>query len=178
MGREKVLLVVGALLVLILAGILGNYSAWGSPRWGFTYRVNNWGGISVKTDSRFAGELLLYYEHGTNEQENYQLTITGLYPSLTYHFGGPSATSPYVGLGYYSYTSDEKALIESITTSSGFTLLTGIEHFFNKNFSCDLRLTAYLKNWRIDHKANGVSWPGSNGIATQILINLGLSIFL
>lgn len=65
-----------------------------------------------------------------------------------------------------------------INTTSGFTLLTGIEHFFNKNFSCDLRLTAHLRNWRIDRKANGQSWLGSNGVVTQVLIDFGLSIFL
>ena len=175
MERKRVLLVVGAVLVFILTGALGTYSAWGSPRWGLTYRWNNWGGLKIETKSGFGGEVLFSYFH-TNEKDDKHEIGTGFQPSLTYYFRGSSNTSPYVGLGYFSFREEVKDLVTFTYEVSGPTLLLGIEHFLNKNFSCDFRITAYFQDWGGSYKADGESWKGAEGTHSEIDVDLGFSV--
>lgn len=163
MKRRKVFLVVGAVAVFTLTATLGTYSAWASPKWGFTYRVGNWGGFKIETNSGFGGELLLNYSYSTMNSEELGLhgkeTTIAFNPALTYHFGESSTTSPYIGLGYHCLRQEEelKNYFKNTQTyeESGWILMAGIEHFFSKGFSCDLRITANLGRWKETLKETG-----------------------
>jgi len=179
MERKKVLLIVGAVVVFILTGTLGTYSAWGSPKWGFTYRMDNWGGARIET-KRFGGEVLAYYSRMTEADDKHESAI-GVNPSITYHFRGPGNTSLYAGFGYYFYESEVLDIVTFTQEVSGPTVMVGIEHFFNvfnEDFSCDIRITGQFVNWEDTYKGDGTSWKGPEGTATEVKIDLGVSVFL
>ena len=169
MKRKGVRVMVGLVLVCLLTGILGVYSASGRTEIGLTYRLNDWGGLKIDTQSGFGGELLLDYygstsEYSTTTQLNFQ-------PSVLYRFKGSSDTSPYVGIGYLSYTDTYENSISESHKESGFNLLVGLEHFFSEKFSVDLRVTAYLNAWE------ETGYWEEQGTDTGIYVDLGVSIY-
>jgi len=160
MKRKGVRVMVGFILVCLLIGMLGVYSASGRTEIGLTYRLNDCGGVKIETQSGFGGELLLDYYRSTYESNGGHGTSTSwtLKPSILYRFKGSSDTSIYVGLGY--------------VYSPGFRLLVGLEHFFSEKFSVDLRATAYFGTWT----ATWDSWE-EHGTYTGIYVDMGVSIY-
>ena len=170
MKRNKVRVMVGLVLVCLLTGILGVYSVSASTEIGLTYRLNDWGGVKIDTQSGFGGELLLSYSDHTYENSKY--TYLDLQPSVLYRFKGSSDTSPYVGLGYVYYTDTYQSYSNGLYELSGFCLLAGIEHFFSDKFSVDLRATAYFNSWKD-------TWGSyeDNGTRSGIYVDMGVSIY-
>lgn len=170
MKKKRVRVMVGLVLVCLLTGILGVYSASGRTGIGLTYRVNDWGGVKFETQSGFGGELLLYYQGYTHE--DYTRTYLDFQPSVLYRFKGSSDTSPYVGIGYFFSTHTYENWGSEVFKESGFTLLVGLERFFGEKFSFDLRATAYF-NVRKD------TWNSSEeqGTRNGLYVDLGVSIY-
>ena len=169
MKKKGVRVMVGFILVCLLIGILGVYSASGSTEIGLTYRLNDWGGVKIDTQSGFGGELLLDYSDYTYEDG--KDTYLSFQPSLLYRFEGSSDTSPYVGIGYLSYTNTYENWFSGLSRESGFALLVGLEHFFSEKFSVDLRVTAYLNAWE------ETGYWEDQGTRTIIYVDLGVSIY-
>jgi len=169
MKRKGVRVMVGFVLVCLLTGILGVYSASGRTEIGLTYRLNDWGGVKIETQSGFGGELLLDYYGSTSEYST--TTQLDFQPSVLYRFKGSLDTSPYVGIGYYSYMDTYENWV-GIDRESGFRLLVGLEHFFSEKFSFDLRATACFDTW----KETWDSWE-EHGTYTTIYVDLGVSIY-
>ncbi len=145
MKRKGARVMVGFVLVCLLIGMLGVYSASGWPQIGLTYRLDDWGGLKMWTQSGFGGELLVTYYRSTSETST--TTQLDYQPSVLYRFKGSSDTSTYVGLGYL-YSRDTYAnWITEIRRESGTALFVGLERRFGENFSVDLRTTAYVNNW-------------------------------
>jgi len=160
MKRKGVCVMVGVILVCLLTGMLGVYSASGRTEIGLTYRLNDCGGVKIETQSGFGGELLLEYYRSTYESSGGYGTSTSwtLQPSILYRFKRSSDTSIYVGLGY--------------VYSPGFSLLVGLEHFFSEKFSVDLRVTAGFGTWTTTWD----SWE-EHGEYTNIYVDMGVSIY-
>ncbi|MBA7669980.1 hypothetical protein ES703_78121 [subsurface metagenome] len=177
MKRKKVVLIAGFVLVFILTGVLGTYSASGSLNWGPTLRMDGWGGLRIGANTGLGGEVLVNYSYMTETDDKYERVI-GFQPSLTYHFGGSSNTSPYLGLGYISFTEKGKDLVTVTYQTSGPIVVLGVEHFFNQNLSCDLRFTLYSENWGYNYEANGSSWKGAEGTYSAVVVTFGVSTFL
>jgi len=171
MKRKRVRVMVGLVLVCLLIGMLGVYSASARSEIGLTYRVNDWGGVKFETQSGFGGELLLYY-HGYTHEDYYRNTYMDFQPSLLYRFKCSSDTSPYVGIGYLSSTNTYENWGTETWQESGFRLLAGMEHFFSEKFSFDLRATAYFNTWKD-------IWNSSEerGTYTGIYVDMGVSIY-
>jgi len=177
MKRKRVCLIMVAGLVFI--GMLGIYPAWGSSKlgltslgsykWGLTYRMGSEGGIKIKTDSGLGGEVLFNYRYTKKDGEHKYRRIE-FYPSITYYLVRDSSnTLPYLGLGFYY--SRKGGFGDDIDRTSGLNLLAGIEHFFNKNFSCDLRVTVSTISEQ--------STDNEQKESTQSLhFDLGFSLFL
>ena len=145
MKRKGVRVMVGLVLVCLLIGMLGVYSASGYSQIGLTGRLDDWGGVKFWTQSGFGGELLLTYYRSTSESTT--TTQLDYQPSVLYRFKGSSDTSTYVGLGYL-YSRDTYAnWITETHRESGVALLIGVERSFGENFCVDLRATVYLNNW-------------------------------
>ena len=170
MKRKRVRVMVGLVLVCLLTGILGVYSASASTKIGLTYRPGDRGGVKIETQSGFGGELLLEYYGSTYEDS--VTTHLDLIPSVLYHFKGSSDTSLYVGIGYFSHTYTYENWTSSLDRESGPNLLVGIEHFFNEKFSFDLRATAYFGTW-------SDTWDSSedHGTYTGLYVDMGVSIY-
>jgi len=171
MKKKGIRVMVGLVLVCLLIGILGVYSASGSTEIGLTYRLNDWGGVKIDTQSGFGGELLLNYSDYTYE-DYYRSTYLSFQPSLLYRFKGSSDTSPYVGIGYFSSTNTYENWGTEVWRQSGFRLLVGLEHFFNEKFSVDLRVTACFDTWNDTWD----SWE-DYGTDAGIYVDLGVSIY-
>jgi len=169
MKKKGVRVMVGFILVCLLTGILGVYSASGSTEIGLTYRLNDWGGVKIDTQSGFGGELLLEYYGSTSEDST--TTQLSFQPSFLYRFKGSSDTSPYVGIGHFSHTYTYENWTSSLDRESGFVLLVGLEHFFSEKFSIDLRVTAYLNAWE------ETGYWEDQGTRTIIYVDLGVSIY-
>ncbi len=167
MKRKGAHVVAGIIVVCLLTGMLGVYSASGFTRMGLTYRLNDWGGVKCSTQSGFGGELLLNYRDYTYEDASD--TYFGFPPSLLYHFKKSSGTSPYVGIGYLSYANSWTG---GSLRESGFRLLAGKEYFFSEKFSLDLRATAAFNTWN-------ETWGSSEEQVayTAIYIDMGVSIY-
>jgi len=170
MKKKGIRVMVGVVLVCLLIGILGVYSASGSTEIGLTYRLNDWGGVKIDTQSGFGGELLFNYSDHTYEDG--KSTYLSFQPSLLYRFKGSSDTSPYVGIGYLFSTNTYENWGTEVWQESGFRLLLGIEHFFSENFSFDLRASAYFTTWKD-------VWDSSEdqGTYTGIYVDMGVSIY-
>jgi len=161
---------VGLVLVCLLTGMLGVYSASACTGMGLTYRPGDSGGVRYGTQSGFGGELLFSYSDHTYENSKY--TYLELQPSVLYRFKGSSDTSPYVGLGYVHYTDTYQSSSSGLYKLSGFCLLAGIEYFLNEKFSVDLRATAYFNSWKD-------TWGSyeENGARSGIYVDMGVSIY-
>ena len=171
MKKKGIRVMVGLVLVCLLIGILGVYSASGSTEIGLTYRLNDWGGVKIDTRSGFGGELLFNYSDYTYE-DYYRSTYMDFQPSLLYRFKCSSDTSPYVGIGYLSSTNTYENWGTETWQESGLRLLLGIEHFFSEKLSVDLRATAYFNTW------NEI-WDSSedHGTYTGIYVDMGVSVY-
>ncbi len=171
MKKKRVRVMVGLVLVCLLIGMLGVYSASGCSEIGLTYRLNDWGGVKFETQSGFGGELLLSYRDYTYEDS--RDTYLVFQPSVLYRFEGSSDTSPYVGIGYVSFTNTYENWGTGVFKESGFALLVGLEHFFSEKFSIDLRATGYFNTWK-------ETWNSSEeqGAYTGIYVDMGASIYL
>jgi len=169
MKKKGIRVMVGLVLVCLLIGILGVYSASGRTEIGLTYRLNNRGGVKIDTQSGFGGELLLYYSDYTYDDS--KNTYLSFQPSLLYRFKGSSDTSPYAGIGYLSST-NTYSWASGLFRESGFRLLVGLEHFFSEKFSVDLRATAYFNTWN----DTWGSWV-DQGTDAGIYVDLGVSIY-
>ena len=167
MKKKRVRAMVGLVLVCLLTGMLGVYSSAGCSGIGLTYRVNDWGGLKFETQSGFGGELLLNYRDYTYEDS--KDTYLSFQPSVLYRFKGSSDTSPYVGIGYFSFTNNWD---NGFIRESGFALLVGMEHFLSEKFSFDLRATACFNTWN----DTWGSWE-EQGTYTSIYIDMGVSIY-
>jgi len=170
MKGKRVRLVVGFILVCLLIGMLGAYSASACcPGLGLTYRLNDWGGIKYQSQFGFGGELLFEYYGETYDHT----AVTKLYlqPSVLYHFKRSSDISPYVGVGYYSDRYTYENWGSELGTESGVVLLVGLERFFG-NFSCDLRASAHFTTWKN-------VWDSSEeqGTYAGIYVDMGVSVF-
>ncbi len=173
MKRKGVRVMVGLVLICLLTGMLGVYSASAWNRIGLTYRrpMDNWGGlggVKIYGESGFGGELLLdygryTYEDGSEVYLNFQ-------SSVLYRLKGSSKTLPYVGIGYLSTTDDWDGVS---FRESGFALLVGMEHFFTNNLSVDLRATAAFNTW----SDTWGSWE-DHGTYTTVYFDMGLSMYL
>jgi len=170
MKKKRVGVMVGLVLVCLLTGMLGVYSASACSEIGLTYRLNDWGGVKFSTQSGFGGELLLYYQGYTHE--DYIRTYLDFQPSLLYRFKGSSDTSPYVGIGYFSSTHTYENWGTEVWQRSGVRLLVGLEHFFSEKFSLDLRATAYFNTW----KDTWDSWE-EQGTRNGLYVDFGASIY-
>jgi len=170
MKRKGERVMVGLVLVCLLTGMLGVYSASGRTKIGLTYRVNDWGGLKIETQSGFGGELLLNYADYTYEDS--KDTYLSFQPSVFYRFKGSSDTSPYVGIGYVSFTNTYENWTSALFKESGVALLVGLEHFFSEKLSVDLRATAYFNAW----KDIWDSWE-EQGTYTGVYVDLGVSIY-
>jgi len=170
MKRKGVRVMVGLVLVCLLTGILGVYSASGRTEIGLTYRLNHWGGVKFNTQSGFGGELFLEYYGSTYEDST--TTHLDLHPSLLYRFKGSSDTSPYVGIGYFSHKYTYENWYSLLERGSGFCLFAGMEYFLSEKFSVDLRATASFDTWK-------EIWDSSEeqGTDTGIYVDLGVSIY-
>jgi len=171
MKKKGVRVMVGLVLVCLLIGILGVYSASGSTKIGITYRLNDRGGVRIDTQSGFGGELLLYYSDYTYE-DYYRRTDLDFQPSLLYRFKGSSDTSPYVGIGYLSSTDTHENWSTEVWRQSGFRLLVGLEHFFSEKFSFNVRVTACFNTWNDTWD----SWV-DQGTDAAVYVDLGVSIY-
>ena len=170
MKRKGVRIMVGLVLVCLLTGILGVYSASASTKIGLTYRPGDRGGVKIETQSGFGGELLLEY-HGSTYEDSVT-THLDLIPSVLYHFKGSSDTSLYVGIGYFAHTYRYENWTSSLDRESALNLLVGVEHFFNEKFSVDLRATAFFGTW-------SDTWDSSedHGTYTGLYVDMGVSIY-
>jgi len=162
---------VGLVLVCLLIGILGVYSASGSTEIGLTYRLNDWGGVKIDTQSGFGGELLFNYSDYTYEDG--KDTYLSFQPSLLYRLKGSSDTSLYVGIGYLSFTNTYENWISALYRESGFRLLVGMEHFLSEKFSFDLRVTACFNTWN----DTWGSWV-DQGTYAAVYVDMGVSIYI
>ncbi len=167
MKRKGVRVMVGLVLICLLTGMLGVYSASGRTKIGLTYRLNDRGGVKIGTESGFGGELLLNYQGYTHE--DMKDTELSIQPSVLYRFNGSSDTSPYVGIGYFSFTDDWTS---GSFRESGFALLAGLEHLLGEKLSVDLRATAYFNTW------NDIwgSWE-EQGTYTGLYVDMGVTIY-
>ena len=170
MKRKRVRVMVGLVLVCLLTGILGVYSASASTKIGLTYRLNNWGGVKIETQSGFGGELLVEYHGSTSEDSTG--THLDFEPSVLYHFKGSSDTRTYVGIGYFFHKYTYENWISEVDTQSELNLFVGLEHFFSEKFSVDLRATAYFNTWKD-------TWDSSedHGTYTGLYVDMGVSIY-
>ena len=175
MKRKGVRVMVGLVLVCLLTGMLGVYSASGRTEIGLTYRrpLDVWessGGMKFYTQSGFGGELLLDYTDYTGE--HYKDTYLEFQSSLLYRFKGSSDTSPYLGIGYYSYTETYENWGTEVWEQSGFALLVGMEYFFGEKVSVDLRATAYFDTWK-------ETWYSSedHGTRNGFYVDMGISMY-
>lgn len=167
MKRKGVRVMVGVVLIGLLTGLLGLYSASGSTKIGLTYRLNDWGGVKIDTESGFGGELLVNYIGSTSE--DMKDTELSLQPSLLYRFKGSSDTSSYVGIGYFSSTDDWTS---GLFRESGLALLAGLERLFGEKLSVDLRATAYFNTWN----DTWGSWE-YQGTYTAVYVDIGVTIY-
>ena len=167
MKRKGVRVMVGLVLICLLTGMLGVYSASGRTEIGLTYRLNDWGGVKIDTESGFGGELLLNYQGYTYEDT--KDTHWSIQPSVLYRFKGSSDTSSYVGIGYFSFTDDWTG---GLLRESGFALLVGLERLFGEKLSVDLRATAYFNTW----KDIWGSWE-EQGTYTGLYVDMGVTIY-
>ncbi len=171
MKRKGVRVMVGLVLVCLLTGILGVYSVSASTEIGLTYRLNDWGGLKIYAPCGFGGELLVDYSH-YSEDDYYARTYVDFQSSLLYRFKGSSDTSPYLGIGYSSYTNtyiyDDWG--DEIWQESGFSLLAGMERSFGKNLSFDLRATVYFNTWKD-------TWYYSDDHGTRSGLNISAGVF-
>ncbi len=170
MKKKGVRVMVGLVLVCLLTGMLGVYSASGRTEIGLTYRLNDWGGVKIDTQSGFGGELLLNYANYTSE--DVRDTDLGFQLSALYRFKGSSGTSKYVGIGYLSLTNTFENWISSSYRESGPRLFCGIERFFGEKFSVDLRATAAFNTWN-------ETWDSveERGTYTAIYVDVGVTIY-
>jgi len=126
--------------------------------------------VKFETQSGFGGELLLdYYDYIYEDSKD---TYWIFQPSVLYRFEGSSDTSPYVGIGYVSFTNTYENWGTEVFKESGFALLVGMEHFLSKKFSVDLRATAYFNTWN----ETWDSWE-EQGAYTGIYVDMGVSIY-
>jgi len=160
MKKMGVRVMVVILLVCLLTGILGVYSASGYTGIGLTYRLNGYGGVKIDTQSGFGGELILDYYRSTYESSGGYGTSTSwtFQPSVLYRFKRFSDTSTYIGLGY--------------APGPALRLLVGLEHFFGEKFSVDVRASAWFGTWT----STWDSWE-EHGTYTGIYIDMGISIY-
>ena len=167
MKRKGVRVMVGLVLICLLTGMLGVYSASGRTKMGLTYRLNDWGGVKIDTESGFGGELLVNYIGFTFEDT--KDTELSLQPSILYRFKGSSDTSPYVGIGYLSFTDE---WTNGFFRESGFALLAGLERLLGEKLSVDLRATAYFNTWND-------TWGSfeDQGTYTAIYVDMGVTIY-
>ncbi len=170
MKRKGVRVMIGLVLVCLLTGMLGVYSASGGTEMGLTYRLNDWGGVVFDTQSGFGGELLLNYASYTSE--DVRDTDLGFQPSVLYRFKGSSDTSLYVGIGYLSLTNTFENWISSSYRESGPRLLVGYRSLLNDNIALDLRVTAAFNTW------NDI-WDSveEQGTYTAIYVDMGVTIY-
>jgi len=161
---------VGVVLIGVLTGLLGLYSASGSTKIGLTYRLNDWGGVKIDTESGFGGELLLNYADYTSE--DIRDTYLSFQPAFLYLFEGSSDTSLYVGIGYLSYTSTYENWVSAFYRESGPRVFVGIRSPLNDNIALDLRVTACSNKWTD-------TWGSSEeqGTYTAIYVDMGVSIY-
>ncbi len=170
MKRKGVRVMVGVVLVCLLIGILGVYSASGSTKIGLTYRLNDGGGVKIDTQYGFGGELL--FDYADYIYEDSKDTYLSFQPSLLYRFEGSSDTSLYVGIGYLSSTNTYENWFSGLYRESGIRLLVGMEHFLSEKFSFDLRVTACFNTWN----DTWGSWE-DQGTDTTIYVDMGVSIY-
>ncbi len=175
MKRKGVRVMIGLVLVCLLTGILGVYSASGRTEIGLTYRrpVNNWGGVKIYTQSGFGGELLLdYFDYAYEDSRDTHLSFQS---SVLYRFKGSSDTSPYVGIGYFfsKDTFEDWGIETEVWQQWGFALLVGMEHFFGEKLSIDLRATAYFSTWK------DIFWdsPEDRGTRNGLYLDMGVSMY-
>ncbi len=172
MKKKGVRVMVGLVLVCLLTGMLGVYSASGWNEVGLTYRrpFSGWqglGGVKIYTQSNFGGELLIDYSDYTDEDG--KDTYLSLQPSLLYRFKGSSNTSPYVGIGFLSITDNWTS---GFFRESGFVLLVGVEHFFSEKFSFDLRNTLSFNTWED-------IWLWEDyGSSNSLSVDMGISLYI
>ncbi len=167
MKKMGVRVMVGLVLICLLTGMLGVYSASGRTKIGLTYRLNDWGGVKIDTESGFGVELLLNYQGYTYEDG--KDTHLSIQPSVLYRFKGSSDTSPYVGIGYFSFTDDWTS---GLVTESGFSIFVGMEYFFSEKFSVDLRAAGASNTWT----DTWGSWEEQGGY-TAIYVDMGVTIY-
>lgn len=170
MKRMGVRVMVWLVLVCLLMGMLGVYSASARTEIGLTYRLNDWGGVKIDTESGFGGELLLNYAHYA--YEDVRDTHLSFQPSLLYRFRRSSDTSPYVGIGYLSYTNTYENWVSGSFRESGPRIFVGMERFFSEKFSVDLRATAVFNTWND-------TWDSfeEQGTYTAIYVDMGVTIY-
>ncbi len=170
MKRKGVRVMVGVVLIGLLTGLLGLYSASGSTKIGLTYRLNDWGGVKIDTESGFGGELLLNRTDYTYEDS--RDTYLSFQPAFLYLFEGSSDTSPYVGIGYFSSVDTYENWGTDVWQQSGFLVLVGMEHFFGEKLSVDLRATAAFNTWN-------ETWDSveERGTYTAIYVDMGVTIY-
>ena len=171
MKRKGVRVMVGLVLICLLTGMLGVYSASGRTKIGLTYRLNDWGGVKIDTESGFGVELLLNYQGYTYEDG--KDTHLSIQPSVLYRFKGSSDTSPYVGIGYFSSTDTYENWGTELWKESGFALLIGMERFFGEKFSADLRATLYFNTW----KDVWDDYWEDHGTRSGFYIDMGISMY-
>ncbi|GAI96746.1 unnamed protein product, partial [marine sediment metagenome] len=135
-----------------------------------TYRLNDWGGVKIDTESGFGGELLLNYADYTSE--DIRDTYLSFQPSVLYRFKGSSDTLLYVGIGYLSYTNTYENWTSAFYRESGPRVFVGIRSPLNDNIALDLRVTACSNKWT---DAWG-SWE-EQGTYTAIYVDMGVSIY-
>ncbi len=177
MKRKGVRVMVGLVLICLLTGMLGVYSASAWNTIGLTYRrpMDNWGGsggVKIYTQSDFGGELLIDYENYTYE-DYYRSTYVEFQSSVLYRFKGSSDTSPYVGIGYFSSTDTYENWGTELWKESGFALLIGMERFFGEKFSADLRATLYFNTW----KDVWDDYWEDHGTRSGFYIDMGISMY-
>ncbi len=171
MKKMGVRVMVWLVLVCLLTGMLGVYSASGGTKIGLTCRLNDWGGLKIDTQSGFGGELLFDYSNYT--YEDVRDAYLSFQPSVLYRFKGSSDTSPYVGIGYLSYTNTYEDWVSGIFRESGPRIFVGMERFFSEKFSFDLRATAVFNTWND-------RWGSSSeeqGTYTAIWVDMGVFIY-
>ena len=168
MKKKRVRVVAGVVLVCLLAGMLGVYSASGCAGLGLTYRLGNWGGLRFKTRTSFEAELLFRYAQWADRDS--KDTYLSFQPAVLYHFEGSSATSPYVGIGYFSY---DNTWDTGFLRESGPSIMGGIQYSLNENASIDLRVTAAFNSWSEKYSA-----MTAQGTYSSLRVDMGFTASL
>lgn len=171
MKKKGVRVMVGLVLVCLLIGMLGVYSASGCTKIGLTGRLNGQGGLRIDIQSGFWGELLFDYTAYTYE-DTYKNTYLSFQPSVLYRFEESSDTSLYVGIGYLFSTNTYENWFSDLYRESGVRLLVGMEHFLNEKFSFDVRVTACFNTWNDTWD----SWV-DQGTYAAVYVDVGVSIY-